>query len=140
MIEMFAQQQINPSDTFSEMLEKMCFCRDKEVFINYTIFKLIGTPTTHPIILSHIFETVKKTALIHTKVVAHFYIKSMTISDLYKHRQFFLDAINKLTNELPDTLEICYCYKTPFVFDKIYRIMSFAIDKETKQKINIVPK
>ena len=140
MNEMFAQQQINPSDTFSEILEKMCFCRDKEVFINYTIFKLIGTPTTYFAILSHIFETVKKTALIHTKVVAHVYIKSMTISDLDKHRQFFLDAINKLTNELPDTLEICYCYKTPFVFDKIYSIMSFAIDKETKQKINIVPK
>ena len=64
----------------------------------------------------------------------------MTIGDLDKHKQFFLDAINKLSTELPDMLEICYLYKTPFVFDKIFTIMSFAIDKETRQKVRIVPK
>ena len=137
---MFAQQQIQPSDTFQDILEKMCFCHNTELFINYTIFKLIGAHTTHSAILSHIFETAKKTASEHSKIVAHVYIKSMTISDLDKHKQFFLDAINRLSNELSDTLEICYLYKTPFVFDKMYGIMSFAIDKETRQKVRIVPK
>jgi hypothetical protein len=140
MNEMFAQQQIQPTDTFQDILEKMCFCHNTELFINYSIFKLIGAPTTYSAILSHIFETAKKTALDHSKVVARIYIKSMTISDLDKHKQFFLDAINKLSNELPDILEICYLYKTPFIFDKIFTIMSFAIDKETRQKVRIVPK
>jgi hypothetical protein len=140
MNEMFAQQQIQPSDTFQDILEKMCFCHNGELFINYTIFKLIGAPTTYPAILSHIFETTKKTASEHSKVVARIYIKSMTIGDLDKHKQFFLDAIKKLSNELPDILEVCHLYKTPFVFDKIFTIMSFAIDKETRQKVRIVPK
>ena len=115
MNEMFAQQQIQPSDTFQDILEKMCFCHNTELFINYSIFKLIGAPTTYSAILSHIFETAKKTALDHSKVVARIYIKSMTIG-------------------------VCYLYKTPFIFDKIFTIMSFAIDKETRNKVRIVPK
>jgi hypothetical protein len=140
MNEMFAQQQIQPSDTFQDILKKMCFCNNAELLINYSIFKLIGAPTTYSVILSYIFEIVQKTALDHSKIVAHIYIKSMTISDLDKHKPFFLGAINKLTNELPDTLEICYLYNAPFVFSQIYNIMSFAIDKETKKKVRIVPK
>lgn len=138
MNEIFIKQTIQPSDTLESTLDKLCIASENEVHVNYSIFKQIASPQTYSAILSHIFEVVKKTASIYTTIVARIYVKSMTIGDLDKHKPLFLEAINKLSNELPYTLDSCYLYKTPFVFAQIYNLISFAIDKETKQKIHIV--
>ena len=138
MNEFFKQQTILPTDTFPDILVKMCSAKGRDVFINYAIFKLIASQTTYERILSHVFEIVKQTAKIYGSVIARLYMKTLTIADLDRHKPFLINAARRLNDELPDTLDACYIYKTPFVFAQIYNLFaSIAIDKETREKVKL---
>lgn len=135
---MMSNVTILPSDTIPIILTKLCSSKDREIFVNYSIFKLIASTTTYEMILSHVMIVIRQTIQVHSTADVHLNMKGLTISDLDKHKPFILDTINMLNRELPDTLNNCYCYKTPFVFSQIYNLLFCVIDKETRQKIKIV--
>jgi len=138
IIELFKLTRIEPTDSFQDVLDKLCNVNNDGVFINYAIFKLVATPTTYDSILAHVVHSIKKATLIHPTTTVRIYMKTLTIGDLDKHKTFITDAIQTCNTELADTLKICHCYKTPFVFAQIYNIISTVIDKETRQKIHVV--
>ena len=123
------------SDT---LLHQLCYCEDNEVIFNYATFKAIAGPATYPLILKHIYALLQKALLIYPKLIVRAHLKSITIGDMDTHKHFILDAIKQMSVDFSDALDICYLYKTPFVFSQIYSIVSIVIDKETKQKIQIV--
>ena len=65
-------------------------------------------------------------------------MKSLTISQLDKHRNFLTQISSVLKARYPDTLSKCYVYDAPFVFSQLYNIISIFVDKETLCKIQIV--
>lgn len=134
----FKEQTIQPSDTFQEMLYKFGSSNGNEVFLNYAILKLIGSQTTYPTIVAYMFKLLQDTSSAHSKIIVHVYLKSLTVSDVDKHKQFIMDVIKKLNDDLPNILDACYLYKTPFVFSQIYNLISIVIDKETREKIHVV--
>jgi len=138
MNDFFKSQTIQPSDTPAEILNKLISANKNEVFLNVAIFKLIASETTYSHIVSHVYKILKETSAAYGTVVVHVYLKTITLSDLDKHKTFVMDMIKRFNDELPDILDICYMYKAPFVFAQIYSIISVVIDKETKQKIHIV--
>ena len=134
----FKSQIIQPSDTPADILNKFMSTNKNEVFLNMSIFKLIASETTYSQIVSHVYQILKDTSTTYGTVIVHVYLKTITLSDLDKHKTFVMDMIKRFNDELPDILDICYMYKAPFVFAQIYSIISVVIDKETKQKIHIV--
>lgn len=129
---------IEPSDTVPEILNKMCSSNLNEITFYYSVFKAIANTTTYPIILNYMYELAQRTLTIYPKVIIHANLKSITVGSIDTHKQFIMDAIKKMSVDFSDALELCYLYKTPFVFTQIYNIISIAIDKETKQKIQII--
>lgn len=138
IIQFFKEQTIHPSDTFQDILHKFGSSNGNEVFLNYAIFKLIGSQATYSTIVAYMFKLLQDTSNIHSKIVVHVYLKTLTVSDVDKHKPFIMDVIHKLTTELPDILEVSYLYKAPFVFSQIFSLISMAIDKETREKIQVV--
>jgi len=119
-------------------LQQLCSCQDNEVIFNYATFKAIAGPATYPHILNHIYDLLQKALLNHPKLIVRAHLKSITIGDIDTHKQFILGAIKQMSIDFSNVLDVCYLYKTPFVFSQIYSIVSIVIDKETKQKIHIV--
>jgi hypothetical protein len=138
MNDFFKSQVIKPSDTPIDILNKLTCVNKNEVFLNIAIFKLIASETTYPQIVSHVYQILKDTSTTYGTVIVHVYLKTITLSDLDKHKTFVMDMIKRFNDELPDILDVCYMYKAPFVFAQIYSIISVVIDKETKKKIHIV--
>jgi hypothetical protein len=138
MADKFIDNKISPSDNWTEVLNKFCHSLENEMWIDYAIFKLVASKSTYSDILTHLYKTIQDISLNGSKATIYLSMKSLTVGDLDKHRSFIFDTIKKLSEELPDTLEICYCYKTPFVFAQVYNMISVAIDKETRQKVKIV--
>jgi hypothetical protein len=138
MNDFFKSQTIQPSDTPADILNKLMSANKNEVFLNVAIFKLIASETTYSQIVSHVYQILKDASAKYGTIVVHVYLKTITLSDLDKHKTFVMDMIKKLGDELPDILDVCYMYKAPFVFAQIYSIVSVVIDKDTKKKIHIV--
>lgn len=131
-------QPIQSSDTVQDILNKMCSSTTNEITFHYAIFKAIANAATYGVILNHIYKTTQTALTFYPTLIIHANLKSITIGNIDTHKQFILDVINKMSVEFPDTLDTCYLYKTPFVFSQIYNMLSIAIDKETKQKIQII--
>ena len=138
MNEFFKSQTIQPVDTPADILNKLISANKNEVFLNVSIFKLIASENTYSQIVSHVYQLLKETSTTYGTVVVHVYLKTLTLSDLDKHKTFVMDMIKRFNDELPDILDACYMYKAPFVFAQIYSIISVVIDKDTKKKIHIV--
>lgn len=138
MNQFFKEQIIHPSDSMPEILNKFGSSNGNEIFINYSIFKLIASPSTYSIIVAHIIQLLETTVRVHPKIIVHVYFKKLTVGDLDKHKPFIFDIIKKLGDEYPNVLDACYLYKTPFVFLQIYNVILIAIDKETREKIHII--
>jgi hypothetical protein len=138
MNDFFKSQVIEPSDTPTDILNKIAFANKNEVFLNIAILKLIASSITYPNIASHIYTLLKETSTTYKTVVVHAYLKTINLSDLDKHKTFVIDMIKKCNDELPDILDACYMYKAPFVFAQIYSVISVFIDKETRQKMHII--
>lgn len=129
---------IEPTDTVPEILNKMCSSNLNEITFYYSVFKAVANATTYPVILNYMYELAQRTLTIYPKVIIHANLKSITVGSIDTHKQFIMDVIKKMSIDFSDSLELCYLYKTPFVFTQIYNIISIAIDKETKQKIQII--
>ena len=67
-------------------------------------------------------------------------MKSLTLSDVDKHKIFIQNIAVFLKEKYPNKLEKCYVYNAPFVFAQIYNIVSIFIDKDTQKKIELVNK
>ena len=138
IIDFFENNTVTPNNSFLEILQKMCFCKDNNVFFDYKIFKSIATIQTYETITKH-FINITQDILIKcpiVNVIACF--KSITFKELDKHREFIFKLIPYFTSEYPDKLNMCYLYKTPSIFSQLFSIVSIMIDKETRQKIKII--
>ena len=62
----------------------------------------------------------------------------MTVLEIDKHGQFIQHLSGILKDRYPNKLEKCYIYNAPFVFAKIYNIVSRFIDKDTQTKIELI--
>ena len=131
-------QPIQPSDTVVDILNKMCSSTNNEIIFHYPIFKAIANEATYAAILQHFYEVVKKALTFSPTLIIRANLKSTSIGSIDTHKQFIMDVTKKMSVDFSDSLDKCYLYKTPFVFSQIYNIVSIAIDKETKQKIQII--
>lgn len=131
-------QPIQACDTVFEILNKMCTSNGNEVIFHYPIFKAIANEATYPAIMHHLYEVSKKALTFSPKLIIHANLKSTSVGSIDTHKRFIMEAMEKMSVDFSDALDKCYLYKTPFVFSQIYNIVSIALDKETKQKIQIV--
>ena len=74
----------------------------------------------------------------HNQFIVHIFMKSLTISEIDKHKTFIYKLSDTLKQKFPDKLDTCFVYRAPFIFSHIYNIISIFIDKKTQKKIKVV--
>lgn len=137
---LFENNIITATDTFNEMLHKMCFFNESEnyIYFDYKIFKMIASPMTYEAVSSHLIKTTWEVVSKYDKINIYACLKSISLKEIDKHKTFILKMISFCSDEFSDKLLKCYLYKTPTIFTQIYSIVSIAIDKETRQKVQII--
>jgi hypothetical protein len=110
------------------------------LIINYKYFKYFANSGTYEIIIQHIINNIDTVLQKNESFIIHLNMKSLTISQLDKHRQIFCNVSSIFKERYPDTLGICYVYDAPFIFSGLYDIIGLFVDKITLNKIQIVTK
>lgn len=119
---------------WNDILHGICNIKDNSVFLNYSYFKHFGTKETYPIVLDYILYQLDKLLLEHNHFVVHSNIKSLTVSEIDKHKKFIHHISSIMNEKYPDKLFRCYVYNAPFIFSQIMNMVSIFIDKETQRK------
>ena len=139
-VESFKSSTISPTNTVQEILDKMCYYKENIVIFDYKIFKLIGSKATYDAIFQHFENIIMQILLNYPNVNVHACMKSMSISELDKHKDFISSVCKIFNTKYANVLNKCFIYQAPSVFTQIYSVISIFLHKETREKITVLKK
>lgn len=138
-IKMVVQQNRMIND--EDFLKKACYLyKENHIVINYSYLKWImkNGIYTNECLIEYIMNVFKETLNYHKKIILHINSNHLTIMDIDKYCLFIKNISLIMKESFPDKLDKCFVYNAPFIFSKLFSILSVFIDKATLQKIQIV--
>jgi hypothetical protein len=120
------------------IFEGLCNIQNNSVIIDYVYFKICATKDTYDLILNYLILKIDSILNNKSSFSTYINLKNLTVLEIDKHGQFIQHLSGILKDRYPNKLEKCYIYNAPFVFAKIYNIVSRFIDKDTQTKIELI--
>lgn len=125
------------NNRLDDIVHYLCHSKNDKIILDYTCFKYFAGVETYPIILNVITNNIDNILKNHDTFSVHVNMKSLTMSDIDKHKTFICTLSNNFKERYPNKLNTCNIYHAPSVFAQIYKIISCFIDKETQKKIHL---
>jgi len=135
---------INLNNIFKEeinsqpQLQNICHQNINNIYLDYRYFKFLAHEDNYAIIIQHILSSIENILKTHDLFVVHIYMKSLTITEIDKHKMFIYKLSDTLKQKFPNKLDTCFVYRAPFIFSHIYNMISIFIDKKTQKKIKVI--
>jgi len=124
--------------TNKQIMENICYVEKNNLIIQYGFFKKFGNKTNYDIITQDIVNNINSILKKYDLINVHFSLHKMDLLDLEKHYDFLLCICKLMQISYPDKLNKFNIYQPPFIYSKIYSIISTFIDKTTRSKIKLV--
>lgn len=123
---------------FTQIFEGLSYIKNNSIVIEYKYFKYFASIQTYDAITNYIDSQITNILTTYSNFTIHINMKSISISDVDKHRNYICYISKFFSEKYPDLLYRCYIYNAPYIFEKIFTMIRIFIDKETQAKINIV--
>ena len=124
--------------TNEQIINNICYIDENNLIIQYAFFKKFGNKTNYNIITQHIVNNINNILRQYELINVHFSLYKMDLFDLEKHYDFLMCICKLMQSTYPDKLNKFNIYQPPFIYSKIYSIISTFIDKSTRSKIKMV--
>lgn len=124
--------------TNEQITNNICYIDENNVMIQYGFFKKFGNKNNYDIITQHIVNKINTILIRYDSINVHFSLHKMDLLDLEKHYEFLLCICKLMQTAYPDKLNKFNIYQPPFIYSKIYSIISTFIDKTTRSRIKLV--
>lgn len=124
---------------FPDILAKLCFTmHNNDIVIDYRYFKFVSSPENFEAIVQYIIFTIQNVLKSQEAFVFHVNMSSITLLHIEKYYGFIKQLSEILKTTFPDKLNTCHIYNAPFIFSKLFSVISMFIDKKTQQKIQLI--
>ena len=124
---------------WNDILSGLCNIKDNNsILLDYIYFKHFATKDSYNIIVNYITNNINNILDEHNGFILHINMQKLTVIDIEKHMVFIQNISIFLKEKYPNKLIKCFIYNAPFVFSKIFSVISLFIDKETQSKIELV--
>lgn len=125
---------------FSDFLENFIQVNENNITINYIYFKYFASSSTYELITNFLINRLDRLIDKFDKIVVYLNLKSFSLLDLDKHKNYIYFVSNSFKDRYPNKLEKCYVYNTTYLINQLYNIISGFIDKDTLNKIEFIEK
>jgi hypothetical protein len=124
-----------------EIMQKLC-CNQKEnhIILNYSYFKYIIKTQLYSWdeIIQYIVNVKRSVLKNYSHFTIHMNINDLTLMDIDKYYLFIQKISQIMKDEFPEKMNICHIYNAPYIFSKLFSIVSVLIDKDTQKKIKLM--
>jgi hypothetical protein len=124
--------------TNEQIMNNICYIDKKNLIIQYAFFKKFGNKNNYDIITQHIVNNINNILIHYESIDVHFSLHKMDLLDLEKHYDFLMCICKFMQSTYPDKLNKFNIYQPPFIYSKIYSIISTFIDKSTRTRIKMI--
>lgn len=127
-----------------QSLDAFCSVKDECLHLNYVVFKNIAQNTETKVndmyenITEQIVNGIDFILSNYGLFTVHVNLKSLTISDIEKHKIFISRISVLLKDRYPNKLDKCFIHNPPFIFEALFNLVAMFIDKDTQRKITLV--
>lgn len=130
----------NEALKIAELLHNFFYISSNEndVTMNFKFLKLLNKQLSIDFLLEHIIKNIDLVLTKYTVFKFHINVKSISILDVDKNKDFIQKASIVLKEKYPYKLDTCYIYDAPSMFNNIFKLIFAFVDKETQKKIKIV--
>ena len=123
----------------NEILDGYIRINDKGLVIDPKYLKNFANHHTYEIISNYMDKLIIQ--FLETKgntFNMYINLQSLSLVDIEKNLTFFKNLSTHFAIKYPDRLDKCYIYKTPIIFETLFKAMKSFIDKVTLAKIFLV--
>ena len=124
--------------TPQQIMNNICYIDENNLIIQYSFFKKFGNKNNYDEITKLIINNIDTILRKYDLIDLHFSLYKMDLLDLEKHYDFFINICKLMQYTYPDKLNKFNIYQPPYIYSKIYAIISTFIDKTTRSKIQLV--
>ena len=130
----------NEALKLAELLHTFCYISSNEndVTFNFKSLKLINKQLSIDFLIEHLIKNIDLVLTKYDVFNFHINVKSISILDVDKNKDFIQKASIVLKEKYPYKLDTCYVYDAPNMFNNIFKLIFAFVDKETQKKIKIV--
>lgn len=130
----------NEALKIAELLHNFCYISSNEndITLNFKSLKLINKQLSNDFLLEHLIKNIDLVLTKYNVFRFHINVKSISILDVDKNKEFIHKASIVLKEKYPYRLDTCYIYDAPSMFSNIFKLIFAFVDKETQKKIKIV--
>ena len=124
-----------------QLIQSLCYvCRENHITINYPYFKYISKHNIYSgdDIIQHLITVMQSVLREYDQFIIHLNTNNLNLVDVDKYFLFIQKVSQIMKDQFPEKMKTCYIYKAPFVFSRLFSIVSIFIDKNTQQKIKII--
>jgi len=120
------------------ILNNICYVYKNNLVIQHAFFKNFGNKNNYDIITQHIVNNINSILTHYDLINVHCSLHKMDLLDLEKHYDFLMCICKLMQSAYPNKLNKFYIYQPPFIYSKIYSIISTFIDKTTRARIKLI--
>jgi hypothetical protein len=124
--------------TNEQILNNICYVEKNNLIIQHAFFKNFGNKSNYDIITQHIVNNINNILQHYELINVHCSLHKMDLLDLEKHYDFLMCICKLMQSAYPAKLNKFNIYQPPFIYSKIYSIISNFIDKTTRARIKLV--
>ena len=130
----------NEAMKLAELLHNFCYISSNEndVTLNFKSLKLINKQLSVDFLVEQLIRNIDTVLTKYDVFNFHINVKSISILDVDKNKDFIQKASIVLKDKYPYKLDTCYIYEAPNMFNNIFKLIVAFVDKETQKKIKIV--
>ena len=125
--------------SIQETIDYFCYIKDDSLFVNYRFFKLIpNNLDLFQIYYDKLVENIEKLLKNNTYIFIHVNIEKFSLTDFDKYSHLFTNITNLFLEKYPDILNKLYVYGSGMIFEKLIKMFSMLLTKETRKKMILI--
>ena len=124
-----------------ELIQSLCYAyKENHIIINYPYFKYITKNNMYSgdEIIQYLINVMQNVLKEHKQFIIHLNTNNLNLIDVEKYYLFIQTISQIMKDQFPEKMKTCHIYNAPYVFSKLFSIVSIFIDKETQKKIKIM--
>ena len=125
--------------SINDIIDYFCHTKEDSLFVDYRFFKLISNNIDlFQIYYNSLVNNIDKLLKNNKNIFIHVNIEKFLLTDFDKYSNLFTKLTNLFLEKYPDILNKLFVYGSGIIFDKLIKLLSMFLTKETRTKMILI--
>jgi hypothetical protein len=122
----------------NDIIHFFCHTNEDSLFVDYRFFKLINNIDLFQNYYNILVHNIDKLLQKNNNIFIHVNIEKFSLTDFDKYSNIFTKLTNLFIEKYPDILNKLFIYGSGIIYEKLIKMLSMFLTKETRTKMILI--